>query len=44
MHHDAKKMIAVEIEVAGSLCAKLGTDWPRRGAPWATDLYLPPPL
>ena len=28
----------------GSLCAKLETDWPRRRAPWATEIYLPPPL
>ena len=27
-----------------NLCPKLETDRLRRGAPWATEIYLPPPF
>ena len=30
--------------MASYLCAKLETDRSRRGAPWVTEIYLPPPL
>ena len=30
--------------ILNNLCAKLETDRLRRGAPWATEIYLPPPL
>ena len=39
--HGMLQTIQSLIWVAGSLCAKLETDWSRRGAPWATEIYLP---
>ena len=44
MHCDAKKITVLEIRVESNLCAKLETDRSRPGAPWATEIYLPPPL
>ena len=41
------KIINIKINKGGilsNLCAKLETDWLRRGAPRATGIYLPPPL
>ena len=45
MHRNINKIINIKIrDILSNLCAKLETDPLRRGAPWATEIYLPPPL
>ena len=44
MYRDVQKMLMLKKGMPSNLCAKLETDQLGGEAPWATEIYLPPPF